>query len=254
MNKRKRAIIALAMAGLIVAGTVASAFAVSPVAITVNGQSVQSEASFINGNGRTMVPISFIAERLGYSVTWQADTRTAIFKSKDVTVDMKVGTNYFTRNGTKVDMDTYSVINKNRTIVPLNAVATALGSKVEWDENTRVVSVVSGTSVAEVPATTKPAGVIADNIPAYSNKIIKEFSSTRELVDSKYMEYMIVDELKGKTSITIDFITDKKVVKSIKTLENFEFEGVNADYVAVYTTLDKEVLVAPLKNYDNGGN
>ena len=253
MNKRKRAIIALAMAGLIVVGTIASAFAVSSVAITVNGQSVQSEASFINGNGRTMVPISFIAERLGYSVTWQADTRTAIFKSKDVTVDMKVGTNYFTRNGTKVDMDTYSVINKNRTIVPLNAVATALGSKVEWDSNTRVVSVVSGTGVAEVPVTT-PAGEIADNIPAYSNKTIKEFNTTKELLNSKYFEYMVEDEIDEETSIVFDFIVDKKVTKSIKSLEDFEFDGINADYVAVYTSLDKEVLVAPLKNYDNGGN
>jgi len=47
------------------------------VKVLVNGQEVASDVPAVNFYGRTMVPVRFVAEALGYSVGWDEETWTA---------------------------------------------------------------------------------------------------------------------------------------------------------------------------------
>jgi len=52
---------------------------------TVNGVTVQLDVPGTIVNGRTLVPVRFIAESLGASVEWVQDTRTVVIISNDLT-------------------------------------------------------------------------------------------------------------------------------------------------------------------------
>ena len=66
------------------------------VRVLVNGQEVVSDVPAVNFHGRTMVPVRFVAETLGYSVEWNERTWTATISSsasEDWYRDIVVGLN-----------------------------------------------------------------------------------------------------------------------------------------------------------------
>ena len=101
-------------------------------------------------NNRTHLPLRVISEDLGYDVEWNGDTRTAVIKEKDTTVEITIGQAQALVNGEKtyidvsesgtVSHDTKAVIKNNRTYVPVRFVAEAMGERVEYrDPNTSSV-------------------------------------------------------------------------------------------------------------------
>lgn len=90
---------------------------------------------YIDLNGRTMVPIRFIAEKLGAAVHWDGIINQITISSDDHTVIMSIGSKTYTIDGFPYVMDTEPIIVKgwNRTLVPVRFLAEALGRSVEWD-------------------------------------------------------------------------------------------------------------------------
>ncbi len=90
-------------------------------------------------NDRTMVPLRDIFESLGAVVNWDGETKT-IFATKDNTVIvMQVGQNVIYVNGEAVEIDTPSTIVEDRTLVPVRAIANALGNTVFYNAITKTV-------------------------------------------------------------------------------------------------------------------
>jgi hypothetical protein len=112
------------------------------VTVTVNGQPLQSDVTpFINGDGRTMLPVRAISEALGAEVQWDDTTQTATLIMGDIIVKVPIGQNSIDVNGTPFAMDTAAVIKDGRTLLPVRAVGEALGAKIGWDEATSTVSI-----------------------------------------------------------------------------------------------------------------
>ncbi len=78
-------------------------------------------------------------ESFGAEVNWNNDTRTAMVKMGETTVEVPLGQNYIFINGTQVAIDTSSVIKDDRTFLPIRAVVEAFGSDVEWDRFAKTV-------------------------------------------------------------------------------------------------------------------
>lgn len=92
-------------------------------------------------NGRTMVPIRFVAEALGAQVDCSKDGIVSIDKG-DIHIRMKIGESKATVNGIVKTFDAKSVLTKQyRTMVPLRFVSETLGAAVNWDANTNVVRI-----------------------------------------------------------------------------------------------------------------
>ena len=99
-------------------------------------------APFIDSN-RTMLPIRFVAEALGFKVEWDDPSRTVILTDKDNVVRIPVDTNKIIVNGNKYESDVKPVLRNNRTMLPIGNIARALGLKdgtdIIWDAATRTV-------------------------------------------------------------------------------------------------------------------
>ena len=97
-------------------------------------------------NARTMVPMRFIGESLGASVSWQAETKSVIYVLDSIQIQLTIGnTNAVLIQGEKkqtIKLDAAPEIVNSRTFIPLRFVSENLGAEVQWDAATKKITVI----------------------------------------------------------------------------------------------------------------
>lgn len=95
---------------------------------------------YIN-NGRMMVPLSAIAQKLGLKVAWdQAESRIDLLRDLD-RIQLWIGRTGAKKNGQSLTLEVAPEITEDRTFVPLRFMAENLGARVIWDDVSRTVRV-----------------------------------------------------------------------------------------------------------------
>ncbi|MEI6308765.1 MAG: stalk domain-containing protein, partial [bacterium] len=115
--------------------------------IQVNGQAQAIDAAPFILEGRTMVPVRFVSEGLGATVEWFAGERKVQVILGGRVVDLWIDQKKALVDGLQVQLDVPPIIDDFRAFVPLRFLGEALGSKVEWDPETRKVTL----SVSDAP-------------------------------------------------------------------------------------------------------
>ncbi len=108
----------------------------------VNDKTVKLDAAPKIVNGRTLVPIRFVAESFGATVTWDP-----IFKLVIITLDknqifLQIGTTFASVNGKKVTLDAAPMISGGYTLVPIRFISESLGADVQWEPNTQTITII----------------------------------------------------------------------------------------------------------------
>ncbi|MGN0150516.1 MAG: stalk domain-containing protein [Clostridia bacterium] len=86
-------------------------------------------------DGRTLVPMRFIAEAFGATVDWNDVKKEVTIKKDKKTIKMKISSNSYTIGRQSYELDVPAQIYEDRTFVPLRAIAEALDKKVAWDKS-----------------------------------------------------------------------------------------------------------------------
>ncbi len=102
--------------------------------VNVNGDILENTA--IIKDGRTLVAVRGVFEKLGYSVEWDNSKSTAVLKNDEYTIILQNGLNYFTVNNKPVMPDVPQQIINSKFYLPLRAVGEAAGANVSWDKAT----------------------------------------------------------------------------------------------------------------------
>lgn len=106
-----------------------------------NGNCEELEASPFIVNGKTLVPLRYIAEKLGYQTKWLAsEQRIDLLRGQNI-ITMWVGKKNAYVNGQPYQLDATPQIRAGRTFVPLRFVADAINCDVKWDQATRTAIV-----------------------------------------------------------------------------------------------------------------
>ncbi|MEW9673287.1 copper amine oxidase N-terminal domain-containing protein [Ammoniphilus sp. 3BR4] len=119
-------------------------FTIDSTTYTVNGVEKTADVAPFIQDGRTFLPIRFVAEAVGVTesnVIWNANTKTVTLIKGDRIAQIQIGSKNLVVNGVSVPMDVAAFVKDGRTVLPLRYVAQALGAEVTWDEATRTVSV-----------------------------------------------------------------------------------------------------------------
>lgn len=91
--------------------------------------------------GRTVVPLRFVAEALGAAVTWQEDTRSVVVSNGATTIRLHLGSPVATVNDRQVLLDVAPFAERGRTLVPLRFLAETLGFEVLWHSITNRIEI-----------------------------------------------------------------------------------------------------------------
>ena len=98
-------------------------------------------------NNRTMVPLRGIFENLGYSIEWDANTKTATLNKDNKSISIQTGADSFSVNGVGKKLDVPAQILNGSLMLPLRAIGEAAGLSVVWDSNSKTVVM---TNIAQV--------------------------------------------------------------------------------------------------------
>ena len=88
-----------------------------------------------------MLPIRFVVEALGGTVTWDEATQTVSIVKDDITIEIYINQSFALVNGEPVQLDAPAYIANDRTYLPLRFVAENLGATVEWNAVDRTVTI-----------------------------------------------------------------------------------------------------------------
>ncbi len=96
--------------------------------------------------GRTLLPIRWVAEPLGAEVGWDGNEKKVIVTLKDTTIELWIGKSIAKVNGVDTPIDPTNpkvvpMIISGRTMLPVRFVAENLGCKVDWDQDTKTVTI-----------------------------------------------------------------------------------------------------------------
>ncbi len=112
------------------------------IKVNINGTPLTTDVPPYIANDCTLIPIRAISERLGADVSWDGETETALIEMDGVKIELVKNSVEAKVNGKAVALEQAAVITQDRTMVPIRFVGESLGCDVDWDEQSRTVSIV----------------------------------------------------------------------------------------------------------------
>ncbi len=114
------------------------------VRLEIAGRIVESDVPPRIESDRTLVPVRLVSEELGWDVTWMGDSRQILI-TRDNDLDagyvlLGIGDRMAVVDDEEYELDVAPSIDNDRTMVPVRFVAEALGVDVQWQADTRTVS------------------------------------------------------------------------------------------------------------------
>lgn len=104
----------------------------------VKGEIKKIDVAPIIINGRTLLPLRFVAEAVGSEVLWDENTKTVTLTGTKK-VAAVIGENELLVDDKKAELDTPAQIIGGRTLLPLRAIVEALGKKVTWEADKKII-------------------------------------------------------------------------------------------------------------------
>ncbi len=109
--------------------------------VSVNGQTNTIDVPPQIIGSRTMVPLRFMGDALGATVTWNGSTQTVTYTLGSTNLVLQIGQTQAQLNGQTVAMDVPPTIVDSRTLVPASFISQELGYSVQWDAQDRKVTI-----------------------------------------------------------------------------------------------------------------
>ena len=107
----------------------------------VNGEAVALDSPPIIKEGRTLVPLRFVSEAFGATLSWDPIFQIINISLDSSTIRLQIGKKFAAVNGKKVMLDVSPVIVKGRTMVPIRFVSESLDAQVVWDGKTKTITI-----------------------------------------------------------------------------------------------------------------
>lgn len=125
-------------------GEVTATFVIGQSSYTLNGVTTTMDAASYIKNGRTYVPVRYLAYSLEIDeggIGWDSGTQTVTLTKEDKMVTLTIGSKTRKINDVSDTMDVAPEISNGRTMLPARWVAEAFDATVGWDSGLRTVTI-----------------------------------------------------------------------------------------------------------------
>jgi uncharacterized secreted protein with C-terminal beta-propeller domain len=126
-----------------------AAFAQDSVTVYVDNEKVDFDVDPFIEEGRTLVPLRGVFEKLGAVVDWNKTIQEVVIKDDNNEIQMLLSKNKVMVNGEIKDIDVATMMINSRTFAPLRFISENLGHDVRWDAVTNSVYITKNASAAE---------------------------------------------------------------------------------------------------------
>lgn len=226
--KKKRLAFLLCLAMLMTIFIVPPITASPTPSVMIDGEEVTFDVSPMIDNGRTLVPLRAIFEKMGATVSWDDAAKTATAVKGGLTVVVTIGSTSPTINGVVKPIDVPAKIVNGRTLAPMRFVCEAFGGTVSWDAAAYIASVITskgtGGSWGETPEDT-----VKRYLSAHQKFNLVEMGIYRDLTetgDSNETEELIDSELEV-------FLLNYLAANSAKMTYEITGSQINGDIASV---------------------
>ncbi|MDW7670246.1 MAG: stalk domain-containing protein [Bacillota bacterium] len=158
---------------------------------SVNQASYVLEQPPVISNGRTLVPLRFFSEALGARVTWNANEKSILFQDEAKQVLLFIDQQKAYVNDQQIQLDVPPVVANGRTLVPVRLISEMLGYSVQWNDQTKAVTITglagSDVALASVKAD-QAASPTGDQNVTYSD----EYAAENVHQDQKTIEMEVI--------------------------------------------------------------
>lgn len=120
-----------------------SQFRPKEINVLLNGEKIEFDQQPIIQNGRTLVPIRAVVEKMGGIVEWDSLTRTAVLKFNGEIIKLTIDSYVAYLNEEEKNIDVAPQIINGRTLLPIRFVAESFGFDVDWNESSQSVIIVT---------------------------------------------------------------------------------------------------------------
>jgi len=170
------------------------------VKIRVNGTVIMPDVAPVVVEGRTLVPVRFVAEALGASVNWDENTSTVVISTGGASYsppENSTGGIQILVNGQLISPDVPPRSVNGRVMVPIRYVAEALNCRVGWYDHANTVTITDIKLTTEHTNIFPASGVkqeTVDIIKKYAEQVYLKVSADLEpLQDTFYDIYLYPD-------------------------------------------------------------
>ncbi|HKX19912.1 MAG TPA: copper amine oxidase N-terminal domain-containing protein, partial [bacterium] len=117
--------------------SVAAAQTTAPyIKVVVDGSPIYLDSPPMLLNGRVLVPLRGVFERLGATVAWDPRSQTVLAQRGATSISLTIGSSQAAVNGQAQPIDAPALLVAGHTMVPLRFISQALGAAVGWDAAT----------------------------------------------------------------------------------------------------------------------
>ena len=183
-----RKFISILLSLLLILNTLTTVFAVGTAitlqvdsnTINIGSRSVTIDTAPVIIDGRTLIPVRGVSEAMGGNVNCNNDTKTVTItlgsNKVEMTIDSK--TAYF--NNKAQTLDVAPVVLNGRTMLPARFIAESFGFDVNWDNDTKTISITprqeTTTEITTVEESTETTTV--EKTESDSKSLVVYFSKT----------------------------------------------------------------------------
>ncbi|MCR8659515.1 copper amine oxidase N-terminal domain-containing protein [Paenibacillus endoradicis] len=139
----KKLIMLLLTIILLVPTGVSAANNLSIIKVYVDGEQLVFDIDPIQTEGTTLVQFTTVFKALGLQYSWDQKTKTVTGYNDDITLKLTIGNKTAIVNGEKVTLLVAPKVVNGNTLIPLRFVSEATGADVEWNKDTRTITIES---------------------------------------------------------------------------------------------------------------
>ena len=111
------------------------------ISVVIGGELVKFDVAPIVIDGRTLLPMRAVFECFGAQVNYDNETKTAIAKKGDLTIEIPIGSKIVKINGQEKELDVPAMSLNGRTLIPIRFIGETLNGKVDWDGVNEVINI-----------------------------------------------------------------------------------------------------------------
>lgn len=108
---------------------------------SIGALQTQLDAAPFIANGRTLVPLRFVAENFDAKLTWDPTTEQVTLEKGDTQILLKIKSQTAYVNDQAITLDVAPEIQNNRTLVPLRFIMENFNLNVAWDQPTKTITI-----------------------------------------------------------------------------------------------------------------